>query len=471
MNQREIQHLLWRAGFGEPLSVVQQLEGKSAKQIYKILQKDSVKFHHFDIVNFGEIMMELKQIRDLADNNDPKSDKSRKKELVKERKEEQLTLNATWVKEMATGGALREKMALFWHGHLVARSLSPTFTQSYLNTIRENALGKFGDLLMAVSKEPAMLQFLNNQQNRKRSPNENFAREVMELFTLGRGNYTEKDIKEAARAFTGWSFRPLKAEFEFREEWHDESEKTIFGKTGNFKGEDVIEMLLSKRQTAKFVVSKIYKYFVNEQPNELIINELANRFYKTEYDIADLMEHIFTADWFYDAKNIGNKIKSPVELLVGMQRTLGVEFEDPQPQIFIQKVLGQILLFPPNVAGWAGGQNWIDSSSLLFRMQLPYLILRKSDVNIAAKNDGDLGTDFLNRRNRNLTATVNWSDYLKAFPNKKNIVESASQYLLQTPANQQVLKGIEAKIQSESNEEAIKQATLGVMMLPEYQVC
>ncbi len=470
MNQRQIQHLLWRAGFGESLSVVHQLEGKSAKQIFKILKKDSEKFHRFDIVNFGEMMMELKQIKDLSDNNDPKVDKTRKRELVKERKEEQLTLNTTWLNEMINGGALREKMALFWHGHLAARTISPHFAQSYLNTIRENALGKFGDLLMAVSKEPAMLQFLNNQQNRKKSPNENFAREVMELFTLGRGNYTEKDIKEAARAFTGWSFRPLKAEFEFREEWHDESEKTVFGKTGNFKGEDIIELLLSKRQTAKFIVTKIYQYFVNEKPNELIINELANRFYKSEYDIADLMETIFTSDWFYESHNIGCRIKSPVELLVGIQRSFGVEFDEPQPQVFIQKVLGQILLFPPNVAGWAGGQNWIDSSSLLFRMQLPYLILRKSDVNITAKNDGDMGTEFLNRRTKNFTAMLDWNSYLKAFKNN-NIIESVSDYLLQVPVNQQIMKGIESRIKSDSKEEAIKQTTLAVMMLPEYQVC
>ncbi|MFN3849173.1 MAG: DUF1800 family protein [Spirosomataceae bacterium] len=473
MNQREVQHLFWRAGFGESLAVIKAFEGKSAKKVFAALKKDSEKFRRIDIVSWGEVMAELKQLKDLSDKNDPNANKERQKKLVQDRKEEHATLNTTWVDLMVGGGAFREKMALFWHGVLVARSINPAFSQSYLNTIRENALGKFGDLLMAVSKEPAMLQFLNNQQNRKRSPNENFAREVMELFTLGRGNYSEKDIKEAARAFTGWSFRPLKAEFEFREEWHDDGEKTIFGKTGNFKGEDVIELILSKRQTAKFITTKIYKFFINDTPNQEIINDLAKRFYESEYDISQLMEHIFTSNWFYDEQNIGSKIKSPIELLVGIQRGLGVRFEEKQPLLFTQKVLGQVLLFPPNVAGWASGQSWIDSSSLLFRMELPLMILKNSTINVAAKDDGDVGTTFMNKRGRTFAAEVDWDSYIKKLKADKpnELVQEASQYLLQIPVNQTFLKGFENKIKTEDREEAIKQATLGLMMLPEYQLC
>jgi uncharacterized protein (DUF1800 family) len=374
MLQKHIQHLYWRAGFGEPYTVVQAAQRQSARQIFKKMLRDSEDFRLIDIVDVREVVAEFRQLREMRDmkkEGGREEVRDKLKDVQKDRKEEQGTLNTTWIDLMAASrGVLREKMALFWHGHLVSRSLNPAFSQSYLNTLRENALGKFGDLLMAVSKEPSMLQFLNNKQNKKRSPNENFARELMELFTLGRGNYSEKDIKEVARAFTGWDF-DLQGRFIFREFQHDNNEKTIFGKTGNFKGEDVIKMILERKETAQFLTTKIYKYFVNENISgkEKRIAELSKRFYKTDYDVADLLENIFTTDWFYDQENIGSHIKSPIELLVGIKRTLGATFDNQQPNLFIQKVLGQVLLYPPNVAGWAGGKNWIDSSSLLFRMQ------------------------------------------------------------------------------------------------------
>ena len=472
MLQKHIQHLFWRAGFGEPLSVVQAAEKHSAKQIFKKMLQDSEKYNPIDIVDLKEIVAEFQQLRDMREmkkEGGSEAVREKFKDLKKDRKEEQGILNTTWIDLMsAEKGVLREKMALFWHGHLVSRSLNPAFSQSYLNTLRKHAFGKFGDLLMAVSQEPSMLQFLNNKQNKKRSPNENFARELMELFTLGRGNYTEKDIKEVAKAFTGWDF-DFQGRFIFREFQHDDGEKTIFGKTGNFKGEDVIQMILQKKETAHFITTKIYKYFVNENVDNQRVTELSKRFYKTNYDIADLIENIFTADWFYDEKNIGTHIKSPVELLVGLKRTLGANFEDQQPNLYIQKVLGQVLLYPPNVAGWAGGRNWIDSSSLLFRMQLPAMMFSGKESNISAKKDGDVNTEYQTKK-RSFKANVDWEGFSKSIVIKnKNIVEELSQYLLQVPVNEAFKQGITNKIQNES--EAIKKATLALMMLPEYQVC
>ena len=474
MLQKHIQHLFWRAGFGEPLSVVQAAEKHSAKQIFKKMLQDSEKYNPIDIVDLKEIVAEFQQLRDMGEmkkEGGSEAVREKFKDLKKDRKEEQGTLNTTWIDLMsAEKGVLREKMALFWHGHLVSRSLNPAFSQSYLNTLRKHAFGKFGDLLMAVSQEPSMLQFLNNKQNKKRSPNENFARELMELFTLGRGNYTEKDIKEVAKAFTGWDF-DFQGRFIFREFQHDDGEKTIFGKTGNFKGEDVIQMILQKKETAHFITTKIYKYFVNENVDNQRVTELSKRFYKTNYDIADLIENIFTADWFYDEKNIGTHIKSPVELLVGLKRTLGANFEDQQPNLYIQKVLGQVLLYPPNVAGWAGGRNWIDSSSLLFRMQLPAMMFSGKESNISAKKDGDVNTEYQTKK-RSFKTNVDWEGFSKSIVVKnKNIVEVLSQYLLQVPVNEAFKQGITNKMQNETDPEAIKKATLALMMLPEYQVC
>jgi uncharacterized protein (DUF1800 family) len=476
---QKTQHLFWRAGFGEKPDVVQNANKISIKKLVQNMLRDAEHFEPISVVDTLEVYAEFKNLRKMRKEDGQMLNRDEASERIKKLgqvvKQEEGELNTTWIEKMVNDkGVLREKMALFWHGHFACRTRNPVFAQNYLNTIRQNALGKFGDLLMAISKEPAMLQFLNNQQNKKRSPNENFAREVMELFTLGRGNYSENDIKEGARAFTGWGFN-LGGKFYFNERQHDDDEKVFFGKKGNFKGEDIISMILENKKTAHFVVAKIYKFFVNEQINENRVADLAKYFYKNDYNIADLMEKIFTSDWFYDEANIGKHIKSPVELLAGIQRTMGVNFEEKQPLLFVQRVLGQVLLYPPNVAGWAGGKNWIDSSSLLFRMQLPFLIFKMGDINIAAKSDGDVNTDFQTRKGKknNFQATVDWQSFTANFKeeNRSDLLKKLSQYFLQVPVNQQVMAGFLAKTQNENQEEAIKKMALGLMMMPEYQLC
>jgi uncharacterized protein (DUF1800 family) len=479
MLQKHAQHLFWRAGFGESLSVIKDAERHSAKQVFRKMLKDSEIFVPIEVVEPPDVAGDLRKLREMRmekkENGGEGIDRDKLKDLQKERREEQARLNTTWLEVMsADKGRLREKMAFFWHGHLVARSTNASFSQSYVNTLRKYALGKFGDLLLAVSKEPSMLQFLNNRQNKKRSPNENFARELMELFTLGRGNYSEKDIKEVARAFTGWDF-DIQGNFIFRERQHDEEEKTVFGKKGHFKGEDIIQMILENKQTAVFITTKIYQNFVNENVASLWhqekIKDLATRFYKTNYDIADLLENIYTSDWFYDKQNIGTHIKSPVELLVGLKRALGLNFEEEQTPLFIQRVLGQVLLYPPNVAGWPGGKNWIDSSSLLFRMQIPALIFtdKRSEINV--KSDGDINTDYQTRK-RSFRANMNWETYAKDFSDKEpKLMAEMSDFLLQVSPTEAVVQGIQDKIKSDSKPEIVKKATMALMMLPEYQLC
>ena len=403
-------------------------------------------------------------------------DKEMLRERIRESAQQVRDLNIQWLDHMASGkAALREKMALFWHGHFACRTMGQNalLMQQYGNTIRQHALGNFGELLMAVSKEPAMLQFLNNQQNRKNAPNENFAREVMELFTLGRGNYTEHDIKEAARAFTGWQFTK-EGQFAFRPMVHDDGEKTIFGKTGAFRGEDVIGMLLQNPQTARFITAKIYRFFVNETEDKKRVDQLADQFYKSNYDTSALMESIFTADWFYDAKNVGAHIKSPVELLAGMRHTLGVQFDQPQPQIFVQRTLGQLLFYPPNVAGWPGGKNWIDSSSLLFRMQLPAYVLKAADIAVQPKEDGDVNTVLLARKGgAKFHTTVNWSRVETAFAKTPDadLTDALATVLLPFPLRPEQRQLLETQVKPEqSRPERIRTLTAAIMSLPEYQL-
>jgi uncharacterized protein (DUF1800 family) len=469
-HQRTIQHLFWRAGFGASPVEAQEALSKSRRQLVKSLFHDSRQTESFDLVQTVPYTSLKKVIKSAA--TDREEMKEKLKDIAQERRETIGNLNDAWVARMGQGqGVLREKMTLFWHNHFACRSKMATFIQQQNNTLRTHALGKFGDLLMAISKDAAMLQFLNNQQNRKKSPNENFAREVMELFTLGRGNYTETDIKEAARSFTGWGFN-LQGEFVFRQLFHDDGPKTIFGKSGNFQGEDVIDLLLSNPQTARFISTKLYRFFVNERLNEEHVADMAKRFFRSDYDIADLMEYVFTSDWFYDSANIGAQIKSPVELLAGMQRTLHMDFADKTPVLYTQKALGQMLFNPPNVAGWPGGKAWIDSSSLLTRMQLPKVLFRNETLNVSVKDSGDANEETIKRKNK-FEVTMDWNLFAQTFDKipDENLGKTVASYLLQVPINSLLLKTIENQVTANERPERIKQLTVALMSLPEYQVC
>ena len=189
---------------------------------------------------------------------------------------------------------------------------------------------------------------------------------------MGRGNYSEKDIKEAARAFTGWTF-DKDGRFVERKKNHDSGMKTFLGKTGNFDGNDILKIILENKQTARFITTKIYKFFVNEKINNQYISFLSDRFYQSNYNIEGLLTDIFTSDWFYEEENIGAKIKSPIELMVGIQRTLPMKIERTESLLNFQKLMGQVLLMPPNIAGWPQGKSWIDSSTLMLRLKLPQI--------------------------------------------------------------------------------------------------
>src|ERR1043165_8623322 len=340
-NQLKNQHLMWRAGFGPAASQIEQLKSISPNQLFKALEKASAKKPVFLDARDDYLKGLVKGLeeegmrRKMLDPDERRNIQQQTRQAIR-------SLNLLWLEEMVHSDAqLTEKMAFFWHGRFASRNLNVFYQQQMLDVIRNNALGSFRDLLHGVSKSAAMLNFLNAQQNRKDHPNENFAREVMELFTLGRGNYTEHDIKEAARAFTGWGAN-LKGEFVFRKFQHDDGSKTVVGKTGNFIGEDVLDILLEQKQCANFITQKIYRFFVNEDVDKAKVDWLAARFYKNDYNIGKLMEDIFTSDWFYDEKNIGTRIKSPVELLAGIRRVLPMEIDNQEAQLQVQRVLGQV---------------------------------------------------------------------------------------------------------------------------------
>jgi uncharacterized protein (DUF1800 family) len=292
---------------------------------------------------------------------------------------EGVQLRGWWLYCMLQGGhPLREKLTLFWHNHFatsIAKVRDPKlmFRQNCL--FRDSALGKFGPFLQAVSRDPAMLLWLDSNSNVKGKPNENYAREVMELFSLGVGNYTEKDIREAARAFTGWHTDGTG--FRFHAELHDTGEKTVLGKTGAWDGGDVVNILLAQPTCARFLVRKLYACFVSETPPpDALLEPLCESFRRSEYDIAVLMKSMLSSRLFFSDHAFRKRIKSPVEYVLGAALAVYRRFENADPharplqhQPLVKWIgsMGQILFAPPNVKGWPGGRTWLNTSTLLDR--------------------------------------------------------------------------------------------------------
>ena len=275
-----------------------------------------------------------------------------------------------WADRMvASKQPLQEKLALFWHGHF---AVNEGKVRDYRKLLQQLELfhaqgnGSFRDLMVAVAQDPAMLAFLDAGVNVKGAANENFAREIMELFTMGVGNYSEQDIREAARAFTGWNFDGL--EFVVNAEQHDADEKQFLGRTGNFDGVDVIDIIMEQEVTAEYIAGKLYRYFVRQELDPSLQVELGNALRDADYDVANFLEVVFLSKDFYSPASTGTHIKSPVELVVSTYRKLGLQDAPGVPDFnSATGALGQMLLRPPTVAGWAEGQSWITPGLLLER--------------------------------------------------------------------------------------------------------
>ncbi|MBP92722.1 MAG: hypothetical protein CMC55_01245 [Flavobacteriaceae bacterium] len=458
MTDKHIQHLYWRAGFGLLPKQLARLSGKSRKELVDELFYNAQHTSPltFDTSYFENITREKYQKMSAKEQR-----LFREKSAVKVRE-----LNSAWVERMVNNPCvLQEKMLLFWANHFVCQDTNILHVQKYHNTLRENALGNFGDFVKAISKEASMIKYLDLKQNKKDKPNENFSRELMELFTLGVGNYTEDDVKEAAKAFTGYSFE-FQGNFQFNEKQHNADFKFIFNKSGRYDGDIVIDMILEKKQCAQFICKKLYRYFVNDVPNKTHIEEMTALFYP-DYNIETVMRFIFMSDWFYDEKHIGTKIKSPIELLVGIQKVTSLAFQDWQDVIYLQRMLGQILLHPPNVAGWEGGQSWINSNTILMRLKLASLLL--NDGVISVKEEGDFSDAFQNYYRRiaksKLTNTeINWKRFNSEY---KNLTFSEMKKVLIVPPLREQTNDYINKLQKIS----IKDQCIQLMSLPEYQMC
>jgi uncharacterized protein (DUF1800 family) len=463
MTTRHILHLYLRAGFGVGNHTLKSLKSDSKSEIISKLFSDANKTLPLEI--------ELSELRNqfLANfkNGKLKSDKKTIVVLQKMSREKIQELNFAWINRLNNPqSVLTEKMTLFWANVFVCRDNNVFDIQRFNNTLRNYALGDFRQFVKAIAKESAMSKYLNNKQNIKQSPNENFARELMELFTLGVGNYSEQDVKESARAFTGWANK-LNGDFYLRVKQHDYGEKTFMGKTGNFDGDDIIDIILEQKQCARFICEKIYRFFINPVINDDILEELTNLFYKN-YNIEELMRYIFNSDWFYNEENIGVKIKSPIELLVGMHQIIPFEFQKPKQLLYLQKLMGQILLNPPNVAGWKGDKNWIDSNTLMLRLKLPSILLNNAVINLQEKGEFEDSFEAYYNAQKNRQSYINitksWENFNREYG--KLSASSLKELLLVSSIDVDTNTFL-SNLKITNNQEFCIQ----LMSVPEYQLC
>jgi uncharacterized protein (DUF1800 family) len=294
-----------------------------------------------------------------------------------------------WADRMvATNRPLEEKMALFWHGHFATgeeKIRDYRKMEQQLALLHRLATGNFRELLIEIARGPAMLAYLDAAENVKGAPNENFAREVMELFTMGVGNYSEQDIREAARAFTGWIDEDLA--FKVDPSKHDDGPKTFLGRTGNFDGVDILNIILEQKVAAEFIAGKTYRFFVREDLPPSLQAQLANVLRDNDYEIKPLLRTIFLSRDFYSAPSFGTRIKGPIELVVSTYRKLGLKHLPGIPDLYlVSRELGQILLNPPTVAGWAQGRSWITPGLLLARGNFARDVLFPDIINFTDPN-------------------------------------------------------------------------------------
>ncbi len=396
-NRERAAHLLERAGFGATPSEVNRLAKMTAEQaVRSLVRYQSIKqtlpaFEASDSFDPGldPFAVSRPAATDLAREKGEalgvkvKPSGNRRIQQVADRflywlrasKLETQRVAYWWANRMLlTERPLEEKMTLFWHGHFAtSEEKVRDFRKMHLQNelFRAQATGNFRSLLIAVAKDPAMLAYLDAGVNVKGAPNENFAREIMELFTMGVGNYSELDIREAARAFTGWNYQGVK--FVINPALHDNDPKTVLGRTGNFDGEQVIDIILSQPVTSEFVAGKIYPYFVREDLSPALRVRLGRLLRDANYEIAPFLETIFLSRDFYSDASVATRIKPPAELVISTYRKKGMKEVPGIPDFNeLTDAMGQKLLFPPNVAGWAQGRSWITPGLLLLRGNFVY---------------------------------------------------------------------------------------------------
>ena len=401
-------HLLRRAGFGGTQAQLIQAEQTGlAATIERLFDVNSAQAYNQEMEISGRLVTTSAEANGLA---------------------------AWWLLRMAkTPCPLQEKMTLFWHGHFATGADKVNDSRAMLrqnDLLRKHCLSQFQPMVTALSRDVAMLIYLDSTENRKTRPNENCARELMELFCLGPGNYSETDIKEIARCFTGWEVR--RNQFVFNSYQHDSGQKSFLSVHGNFDGDQAIEAILQQPAAARFMAKKLIRFFVfdDEPISDELAEPIAVALRDSAFDIALAMKRILSSKIFFSDLSVGKKIKSPVELAIGALRFFDVSVNLPQLGNRLQR-LGQVPLYPPNVKGWDGGRSWINASTILARANLFHEIFNNKSNTYAA---GSLA-QWVASQPSDPHYSANWiNDFLLAEPLSTAATAELQQQFRRSPA-------------------------------------
>ncbi len=383
-----------------------------------------------------------------------------------DRRDNLIALRTWWLERMiGTAAPLQEKMTLFWHGHFTSSPEKGTSAQELLvqnQLFRDEALGNVRELTLRVSRDPAMLRYLDNNVNQKAHPNENYARELMELFTLGIGNYTETDVRESARAFTGWTFRRNPdgtGVFFDNVRQHDDGAKTFLGQTGDFTGADIVAIIFKQPAAARFFATKLLAFFVYMDPEPQLVDQVAELLRRNDYELRPVMSALLRSNVFFSDRAYRALVKSPVEFVVGTHQLFGVP-NVARIELAALTQMGQTLFYPPNVKGWDGGAAWLNSQTLLTRENFANGVAKRPQL-LQDASWLAAATRSMDPRDvaRTLTGVMLQDD-----------VSPASVAQLETylgGAGQSEL----AQLSTENADERVRNAAYLTMAMPAYQLC
>lgn len=491
-------HLLHRAGFGGSPAQIRTVQGWGPqKAVDHLLDFDKIPFEEVSADAFDHDIMrplnaeergDIAKARRSGDEAAVARLRAQRQEAERIDRQQARQIQQWWLKRMIeTPRPLEEKMTLFWHGHFATsyRTIEDSYHMFKQNQLfRANAVGNFGKLLYEIIRDPAMIAYLDNNDSRKDKPNENLARELMELFSLGVGNYGEKDIKEGARALTGYTF--YDDEFAFQKQNHDDGAKAILGRSGKLDGDDFVTAILQNPACSRFMAAKLYRFFVADlptgrpeidKPAQSVIRELAATMVANKYNIKPVLKKLFLSEHFYERVLMTDQIKSPAELVVGGVRSLNTPVRDLGVLTDAMNLMGQNILFPPSVKGWDGGRSWINTATLFIRQNiLCFLLTGKTPhgYDALARNERYDAEAFL--QSLDPAGPGKSRAFTFGSPSEGEIGEVVDELLRFTlgsvsTANREVLVEYLRAQNRTLNEETVVGSLLLITAMPEYQLC
>ncbi|MGH7244284.1 MAG: DUF1800 domain-containing protein [Phycisphaerales bacterium] len=488
----QARHLLWRAGFGgTPIQIQTLASWGPQKAVEYVIDpanapEDKPRADLFDKNIMREQTAEerkaYQQARQRQDEDALAKFRVEQQRRQGQDRQQISEVQRWWLKRMIeTARPLEERMVLFWHGHFATsyRTIENSFHMYLQNEMfRKHALGNFGDLLYGIIRDPAMLKYLNNDTSRKGKANENLAREIMELFSLGIGGYTETDIKEGARSLTGYTFKD--DDFVFEKNNHDGGSKTILGRTGAFDGDAFVKIILEQQGVSRLITRKIYHNFCAELPpleragyddlpgpQQAALRDLSSTFTSSKYELKPVLRRLFLSQHFYDDKIMNEQIKGPTQLVVGAVRSLDTPVRDLSILNDALDLMGQNLLFPPSVKGWDGGRSWINTSTLFVRQNIMAFLLTGKKPRGYDANADEMKFDPMPLL----------AEMAKASPGSEKDPAAVADYLLRltigtTPQqSKEALASLAAKAGGGVTRELVIGYLLLITAMPEYQLC